>query len=184
MFQLSLKIISGKRLLWKAKISFFIHLENLYKKLTEMTSEIFLAFFKFGSSNANTIFRNWKMNSHFTTKMKISSQLTISKNLSMCEVNHYPPVTEIKLYKLIQRLILYSNKIQHNVKDPTFLLKNRPCKKIEVNLELIKLIHLFGIFITTKMSKNLTVKIWYGFTKADTCCSLCFIFSWVVRHNF
>ena len=83
-----------------------------------MTSEIFLAFFKFGSSNANTIFRNWKMNSHFTTKMKISSHSTISKNLSMCELsNHYQPVTEIKLYKLIQWLILYLNKIQHNVKN-------------------------------------------------------------------
>ena len=118
------------------------------------------------------------MNSHFTTKMKISSQLTISKNLSMCEVNHYHQVTEIKLYKLIQWLILYSNKIQHNVKDPTFLLKKTDlARELEVNLELIKLIHLFGIFITTKMSKNLTVKILYRFTKADTCCSLCFIFS-------
>ena len=62
------------------------------------------------------IFRNWKTNSLITTKMKISSQSKpISKILSMCKNDQNQQITEIKLYKLILWLILYLNKLQHNV---------------------------------------------------------------------
>ena len=62
------------------------------------------------------MFRNWKTNSLITTKMKISSQLKpISKILSMCKNDQNQQVMEIRLYKLIQWLILYLNKLQHNV---------------------------------------------------------------------
>ena len=61
-------------------------------------------------------FRSWKTNSLITTKMKISSQSKpISKILSMCKNDQNQQVTEIKLYKLILWLILYLNKLQHNV---------------------------------------------------------------------
>ena len=70
------------------------------------------------------MFRNWKTNSLITTKMKISSQLKpISKILSMCKNDQNQQVMEIKLYKLIQWLILYLNKLQHNVNQRQIWIK-------------------------------------------------------------